>query len=146
MRASGAGLSTVGVVVLLLGAMWTGEPSADVAPAEDRMQDAMQRVDRAATALDATRAAQRVAAVFRVPARVVADLQDQKLDFGEVAMVLALAEAGRISSDQILALWASARLDWDQIADRLRVDVLALVDRLEALRQDLAAPGPPARR
>jgi hypothetical protein len=146
MRASSAGLSTVGVVVVLLGAMWTGEPSADVAPAEDRMQDAMQRVDRAATALDAARAAQRVAAVFRVPARVVADLQDQKLDFGEVAMVLALAEAGRISSDQILALWASARLDWDQIADRLKVDVLALLDRLEALRQDLAAPGPPARR
>jgi hypothetical protein len=146
MRASSAGLSTVGVVVLLLGAMWTGEPSADVAPAEDRVQDAMQRVDRAATARDAARAAQRVAAVFRVPARVVADLQDQKLDFGEVAMVLALAEAGRISSDQILALWASARLDWDQIADRLKVDVLALLDRLEALRQDLAAPGPPARR
>jgi hypothetical protein len=140
MRASGAALVAVGLVVLLLGGMWTGEPSADVAPAEDRIREAMLRADRAATALEGACAAQRLAVVFRVPARVVAYLQDQKLDFGEIAMVLALAEAGRISSDQILALWASARLDWGEIADRLRVDVAALIERLEVVRRDLLAP------
>jgi hypothetical protein len=140
MRTGGAALVAVGLVVLLLGGMWTGEPSADVAPAEERIQEAMLRVDRAATALDGARAAQRLAGAFRVPARVIADLQDQKLDFGQVAMVLALAEAGRISSDQVLTLWANARLNWEQIAARLRVDVPHLLERLDMLPDALALP------
>jgi hypothetical protein len=139
-RACGAALVAVALIAVLLCGIWTGEPAADVAPVEERIQEAVRRVDRAATAVAAARAAQRMAAAFQVSPRMIADLHDQKLDFGEVAVVLALAEAGRTSSDQILGLWASARLDWGQIAARLRVDVLTLLERLERIRRDLMSP------
>jgi hypothetical protein len=145
MRACGAAALAIGVAAILLAVMWAGEAPADVSAGEEHIQEAILRLDRAATAVDGARAAQRLAVAFRVAPRVVAELQDQKLDFGEVAAVLALAEAGRISSDQILALWATARLNWEQIAGRLGVDVSTLLGRLETVRRGLLAapPAPP---
>ncbi len=139
-RTCGAALVGLALGCLLLAVLWTGEAPANVSPAEERIQEAIQRLDRIVTGVDPTRAVQRLAVAFRVSPQLVADLQDQKLDFGEVATVLALAEAGRISSDQILALWASARLNWEQIAGRLGVDVSTLLRRLETVRQGLLTP------
>jgi hypothetical protein len=122
-----------------LAVIWAGEAPADVSAGEERIQEAILQLDRAATGVDGARAAQRLALAFRVSPRLVADLQDQKLDFGEVAMVLALAEAGRTSSDQVLGLWANARLDWGQIAARLRVDVMVVLNRLDTVRRQLTS-------
>jgi hypothetical protein len=73
----------------------------------------------------------------RVKPRLVSDLHDQKLDYGEVAIVLALAEAGHASPDMLLALWATGRLSWGEIAERLKVNVSTLPKRLQAVRQEL---------
>lgn len=133
--------SPVAIVAILLlgGAVWPAA-WADPGRPDERIQEAALRLNRTAAVLAEPAASERLAAAFHVRSRVVVDLHDQKLDFGEVAVVLALAEAGRISSDRILALWASARLDWGEIAERLRVDVAALLERLETVRGELALP------
>jgi hypothetical protein len=117
--------------------MWTAEAPADVAPPDERIQAAMLRLNRTALSVTDGSPEEWLARAFRVAPRLVADLQDQKLDFGEVAVVLALAEAGRTPSDRILGMWASERLEWAQIAARLRVDPSALVFRLEGLLREL---------
>jgi len=109
---------------------------------DERIQEAVLRVNRAADALGEAKGEERLARVFRVAPHVVAELYEQKLDFGEVAVVLALAEVGRTSSDAVLVLWASDRLLWSQIAHRLKVDVQVLLRRLEAVHRDLAPPNP----
>jgi hypothetical protein len=111
-----------------------GQPVAQ----EDRIRDAMTRVDRAGTAIGEAESLERLSAAFRVRPRVVMDLRDQKLDYGEVAVVLALSEAGKTSVDAVLGLWATDRLNWGQIADRLKVDLRDLLRRLEGVRRDLA--------
>jgi hypothetical protein len=111
-----------------------GQPVAQ----EDRIRDAMTRVDRAGTAIGEAESLERLSAAFRVRPRVVMDLRDQKLDYGEVAVVLALSEAGKTSVDAVLGLWATDRLNWGQIADRLKVDLRGLLRRLEGVRRDLA--------
>ena len=96
------------------------------------------RVERAGSSLDEAEAMARLAAALRVPPRVVTDLRDQELDLGEVAVVLALSEAGKTSPDMILSRWASGRLDWGEITDRLKVELLTLLRRLHAVRRDLS--------
>jgi hypothetical protein len=109
---------------------------------EERIREAALRVERVLVSLDETAATTRLAAAFRVPARAVTDLRDQKLGLGEVAVVLALAETGKTSPDSILSLWASGRLDWGQIADRLKVEPRKLVHRLDTARRDLTPRSP----
>jgi hypothetical protein len=128
----------LGVLALALACLLPSLARADIS--DERIQEVVLRVNRAADALGEARGAERLATVFRVPARVVADLYDQKLAFGEVAVVLALAETGRTSSDTILGLWASGRLNWGQIAERLKVDLHVLLRRLEGVRRDLTPP------
>jgi DNA-binding MarR family transcriptional regulator len=94
-------------------------------------------LERVATPLGEAAAVARLASAFRVPPQAVAELRDQKLDLGEIAVVLALAEAGRASPDAILALWANGRLNWGEIADRLKVDLRTLLRRLDTVRRDL---------
>ncbi len=115
-----------------------GQPAGQ----ETRIRDAMIRIDRAGTAIGETESLERLAAAFKVKPRVVMDLQDQKLDYGEVAVVLALSEAGKTSTDAVLGLWATDRLNWGQIAERLKVDTRDLLRRLEGVRRDLARRGP----
>jgi hypothetical protein len=140
------GFRAAAIVCLVLLAAGVASATPDLFPVEERIQEAILRLDRAATALNEARAAQRLALTFRVPTRTVADLHDQKLDFGEVAVVLALAEAARTPADRILGLWASARLDWSEIAERLRIDASALLARLEAVRRELVSPATHAAR
>ncbi|HYL80779.1 MAG TPA: hypothetical protein VEU07_08200, partial [Candidatus Acidoferrum sp.] len=70
--------------------------------------------------------------------RAVTDLRDQKLAFSDVVVVLALSELGKTSSNTILSLWASGRLNWGEIASRLQVKLPTLLRRLEAARRELA--------
>jgi hypothetical protein len=98
------------------------------------------RVERAAASPGEAAAAARLAAGFRVSPQAVTDLRDQKLDLGEIAVVLVLAEAARTSPDAVLVLWANARLNWGEIADRLKVDLRTLLRRLEAARRELGRP------
>lgn len=130
-------LALGGAVALAL--VWPVPSGTLGAAPEDGIQDAAVRVSRAVDALGEARAEERLARLFRVAPRVVAELYEQKLDFGEVAVVLALAEAGQTSSDRILVLWASDRLHWSQIAQRLRVDLPVLLKRLEGVRRDLVS-------
>lgn len=132
-------LAVVGLVAgCLLG--WLAGPAVagQPAPVEDRLRDAALRIERAAAGLPEAEAASRLAQAFRVKPRLVLDLHDQKLDFGEVALVLALAELGKSPSDRILSLWATGRLSWSQIAERLAVEPRGLLKRLDGLRRELA--------
>lgn len=58
---------------------------------EGRIREAATRVERAAAPLGEAAAAARLAAGFRVSPQAVTDLRDQKLDLGEIAVVLVLA-------------------------------------------------------
>ncbi len=109
---------------------------------ENRIRDTMIRIDRAGTAIGEMEALERLGTAFKVKPRIVMDLRDQKLDYGEVAVVLALAEAGKTSPDAILGLWATDRLNWGEIAERLKVDLRELLHRLDAVRRDLARRSP----
>lgn len=134
-------------LVLMLSASLAGPPAvADVAGPADRLREIMLSLDRAAAPLSEAAAATRLAAAFRIPARQVVELLDQKLDLGEAAIVLALAETARTSSDRVLGLWASVRLDWVEIATRLKVDLAVLVKRLETVRRELVSPPAPITR
>ncbi len=124
----------VGLVILHPAALGL---AGQVTSREARIREAALRLERAAAPLDEAVAASRLAALFRVTPRTVTDLRDQKLDFGEVAVVLAMAKAGRTSPDAVLGLWASGRLNWAEIAERLRVDLRDLVRRLDAARREL---------
>lgn len=106
-----------------------------------RIRTLVQRIEQAAAALGESATHERLAVLFRVTLRAVSDLHDQKLDSGEVAVVLALAELGATSPDGILSWWASDRLGWGEIADRLKVDTRRLLARLEEIRRALARPG-----
>jgi len=108
---------------------------------EERIQATARRVERAAGPLGEAETDERSAAIFRVKPRTVTDLHDQKLDLGEVAVVLALAEAGHTSPDTILSLWASGRLNWGDIAERLKVDLRDLLRRVETVRRELGRRG-----
>jgi hypothetical protein len=127
-------------VALGLAVGQTGVEAGQAASRDDRIRTLARRIEQAATALGESAGHERLAAQFRVTLRVVSDLHDQKLDSGEVAVVLALAELGAISSDVVLGWWASNRLSWSQIADRLTVDTRRLLQRLEEVRQALARP------
>ena len=104
---------------------------------EQRIGDAALRVERAVARLQEGEATARLADVFGVPPRALTELRDQKLALRDVAVVLALAETGKTSPDTILSLWASGRLDWGEIADRLKVEQRSLLRRLDAARRDL---------
>jgi hypothetical protein len=110
-------------------------------PGEERILEAARRIERTAAPLGEAPAVARLARAFRVPPLVVTDLRDQKLDFGEVAVILAMAEAGAKSPDTILSLWASGRLDWGEIADRLQVDRRTVLRRLDTTRRALTGRG-----
>lgn len=86
------------------------------------------------------RALGRMSADFKVSPRVAAELRDQKLGIGEVAAVLALAEMSAASPDTVLSWWASGRLNWGEIADRLPGDARRLQQRLEQARRALDRP------
>lgn len=119
---------------------YAGVEAGQSASRDDRIRTLARRIEQAATALGESASHERLAAQYKVTLRVVSDLHDQKLDSGEVAVVLALAELGPISSDVVLGWWASNRLSWAQIADRLTVDTRRLLQRLEEVRQALARP------
>lgn len=125
-------------MVLTGGFAAAGQPP----PSEERLRDAVIRIERAASALGEPEAVARLADAFKVSARMVTDLHDEKLDFGEVAMVLTLAEASQAKPEAILSLWATGRLSWSEIADRNRVDRRELLKRLEGVRRALTQPGP----
>jgi len=108
---------------------------------EEQIRETARRVEQVAVPLDEVEANERLAAVFRVVPRTVTDLRDQKLDLGEIAVVLALAEAGHTSPDAILSLWASGQLNWGDIAERLKVELRDLLRRLEAARRALGRRG-----
>jgi hypothetical protein len=110
---------------------------------EDQLRDAAIRIDRAAAPLGEAGAVSRLAAAFKVPERTVLGLHDEKLDFGEVALVLALADEGKTKPEAILSLWATGRLTWSEIAQRHAVDRKTLQRRLEAVRRALARPPAP---
>lgn len=128
-------VAVVSAVFLLQGGAFAS--AAQTRGPEERIREVLLRVERAVAPLDEVEAATRLAAAFRVPQRGVAELRDQKLGFGDVAAVLALAEAGKTSPDTILSLWASGRLNWEQIAERLKVDLRDLLHRLETVRREL---------
>ncbi len=130
-------LAPVLLCLVLLGA---GRAAAEATRPADQVRDLILGVDRAAATLSEAATATRLASAFGVRPRQVLDLLDQKLDPGEVAVVLALAEASRTPSDRILGLWASVRLDWAEIAERLKVDTPALFKRLDTVRRELASP------
>jgi hypothetical protein len=109
---------------------------------EDRIRNVMIRIDRAGTAIGEAESLERLGVAFKVKPRTVMDLRDQKLDYGEVAVVLALSEAAKTSTDTILGLWATDRLNWGQIGERLKVDLRDLLRRLEDVRRDLARRSP----
>ena len=135
----GAGLGFAWLILLTFGTTaFAGQPLGR----EQRIREAALRVERAMGSLDEAVATARLAVAFRVPPRAVTDLRDQKLGLGDVAVVLALAETGKTSSDSILSLWASGRLDWGEIADRLKVEPRRLVHRLDTARRDLMARAP----
>ncbi len=104
---------------------------------EERIREAALRVERVIVSLDEAEAAKRLAAALRVPPRSVTDLRDQKLGLGDVAVALALSELGKTSPDTILSLWASGRLNWGEIAERLKVEQRTLLRRLDTLRRDM---------
>lgn len=112
--------------------------AAQPAGREERIRDAVSRVERAGSSLSEAAGSERLAVAFHVPTRIVSDLRDQKLTLGETAVVLALAEVGKSSPDAILSLWASGRLNWGEIAERLKVDLRGLLRRLDGVRRDLA--------
>lgn len=123
------------LILLSLGATaFAGQPIGR----EERIHEATLRVERVIASLDEAEATARLAAAFRVPPRAVTDLRDQKLRLGDVAVVLALSEIGKTSPDTILSLWASGRLNWGEIANRLKVDLPTLLRRLDAARRELA--------
>jgi hypothetical protein len=126
------------LLICAAGAALAGQPQTS----EERLLTASQRIERAVVALGEQTGGDRLAAGFRVAPRLVADLRDQKLDFGEIALLLALAEMGHTPPDTILGWWASRRLTWVEIADRLRVDPPALQKRLETLRRHLGRSAP----
>src|SRR5574341_411440 len=136
-RCACAGIPAWLLLLSLTASAAAGQPAGP----EQRIRDAALRVERAIASLGEVQAAARLAAAFRVPPRAVADLRDQKLGFGDVAVVLALAETGKTSPDTILSLWASGRLNWGQIAGRQKVELRTLLRRLEAVRRDLARRG-----
>lgn len=109
---------------------------------EQRISDAARRVERALAGLQEAEATARLADAFGVTPRAVTELRDQKLALGDIAVVLALAETGKTSPDTILSLWASGRLNWGEIADRLKVEQRSLRRRLDAARRDLTRPRP----
>ena len=116
-------------------------PAGGATSREDRILEAGRRVERVAAPLGEAESTEHLAAAFRVTPRTVMDLRDQKLDLGEVSIVLALAQAGHTSTDTILSLWASGRLNWGDIAERLKVDLRDLLKRLEIVRRDLSRRG-----
>jgi hypothetical protein len=130
------------VAVLIL----TGGPAIAAQPPtpEDQLRDAAIRIERAAAALGEAETVSRVAAAFKVSSRTITDLHDEKLDFGEVAIVLALAEASKAKPEAILSLWATDRLSWSEIAERNRADPRALQKRLDGIRRVLAQRPPTA--
>ncbi len=133
-------------VILLAGGL---AAAAQPAVSEDQLRVAAIRIDRAATALGEPETVSRLAAAFKVSPRSVTDLHDEKLDFGEVTLVLALAEAGKAKPEKILSLWATDRLGWTDIGERYKINRQALLKRLDAIRRGLVprppAPGKPAR-
>jgi hypothetical protein len=134
-----AGPGFAWLILLTLGAAaFAGQPVGR----EERIREAALRVERVIASLDEAAATARLAAAFRVSPRAVTDLRDQKLGLGQVAVVLALADIGKTSPDSILSLWASGRLEWGEIADRLRVESRKLVQRLDTARRDLTLRAP----
>ncbi|HSB73854.1 MAG TPA: hypothetical protein VLT62_31395 [Candidatus Methylomirabilis sp.] len=122
---------------MILLSLDTASVAGQPAGREQRIGDAALRVERAMARLQEAEATARLAAAFGVSPRAVTELRDQKLALGEVAVVLALAETGKTSPDTILSLWASGRLTWGEIADRLKVEQRSLLRRLDAARRDL---------
>ena len=104
---------------------------------EEGIRESACRVGQVAAPLGDAEADERLATVFRVKPRTVTDLCDQKLDLGEVTVILALAEFGHTSPDSILSLWASGRLNGGDIAERLKVNLRDLLWRLETERREL---------
>ena len=102
------------------------------------------RVAQAAGRLAEDEAVRRLAPVFGVPARQVADLREQKLAFGDAAAALAIALVGRKSINTVVTLWANERLDWADVATRLGAPRARVVRLLRRARQALDPP--PARR
>lgn len=123
--------------------VWGGAAAAGQAPSlEEQLRDAAARIDRAAVVLGEPETISRLAALFKISRRTVTDLHDDKLDFGEAALVLALAEAAKTRPETVLSLWATGRLSWSEIALRQKADRRALLKRLEAVRRALAPPRP----
>lgn len=128
--------------VWLLWALWgpTAASAGQPPGSEGRIRSALQRLDRAAEVVGESRALDRMSADFKVTSRAVEELRDQKLDIGEVAAVLALAEMGAASPDTILSWWASGRLSWGKIAERLPGGARRLQQRLEQARRAMNRP------
>ncbi len=61
-------------------------------PREERILEVARRIEQGAAPLGEAAAVSPLAGSIRTPSRVVTDLRDQKLDLGEMAVVLALAE------------------------------------------------------
>lgn len=112
-------------------------------PLEDQLRDAALRIEWAAASLEERENVARLAAAFKVRPRTIADLRDDKLDFGEVSLVLALAEGGKTKPEKILSLWATDRLNWSEICEREQIARQPLLKRLDLVRRALApSPAP----
>ena len=133
---------TAGIVWMTILAQGAVALAGQSTAREERIREAARRVERVAAPFGEAEANERLAAVFRVKPRTLSDLRDQKLNLGEVAVVLALAEVGHTSPDTVLSLWASGRLNWGEIAERLKVDLRDLLRRLETTRRELGRLGP----
>ncbi len=125
------------IIAALIGTAGFATAAQSPAP-EDQLRDAAIRIDRAATTLGEAETVIRLAAAFKVPSRTVTDLHDEKLDFGEVALVLALAEGSKAKPEAILSLWATDRLGWSDIVERYKINRQALQKRLDGIRRALA--------
>ncbi len=140
MKRSSRWISAPAALILLSAALPPG--AAPSRGPEERIRDAVIRIDRAGATIGEEESLERLAAAFKLKRRIVLDLRDQKLNYGQVTVVLALAEAGKTSADTILELWATDRLNWGQIAERLKIDPAGLLRRLEDVRRDLDRRGP----
>jgi len=112
-------------------------------PLEEQLRDAALRIEWAAAPLEEREIVARLAAAFKVRPRAIADLRDDKLDFGEVSLVLALAEGGKTKPEKILSLWATDRLSWSEICERERISRQPLLKRLDLVRRALDPPPAP---
>lgn len=126
------GLLAVGsFLTLFLSTAGTGELSQP--EVKDPLAQAIERFQQDTDRALATRSPEEARVWFlrhfRLAPRKLDDLLNQKLTYGEVAVVVILDRLSHAGSNRILTMWANHRKDWADIARELNVDptrILAL--------------------